>query len=79
MRSQTYPHWELLVVDDASSDDTAIYLEQLARADPRVRPFRLDEQQRSSQARKSGMLARGTGTSIVAADMSRLKAASKSR
>lgn len=35
IRSQTYNHWELIVVDDHSTDGTASYLAQLA--DPRMR------------------------------------------
>lgn len=35
--AQTYPHWELLVIDDGSTDRTWEYLETLT--DPRVRPL----------------------------------------
>jgi hypothetical protein len=38
VRAQSYPHWELLVVDDGSTDATAAYLDDLD--DPRVRSFR---------------------------------------
>ena len=38
--AQTYPHWEAIVVDDASTDDTWAYLEQVSREEPRIRPFR---------------------------------------
>jgi predicted AlkP superfamily phosphohydrolase/phosphomutase len=38
VRAQTYPNWELLVVDDASSDGTDRYLSSLD--DPRIRCFR---------------------------------------
>ena len=35
VQAQSYPHWELLVVDDGSTDDTAECLEQFD--DPRIR------------------------------------------
>jgi predicted AlkP superfamily phosphohydrolase/phosphomutase len=37
VKAQAYPHWELLVVDDGSTDDTAEFLEDLD--DPRIRPL----------------------------------------
>ncbi|MER3443892.1 MAG: hypothetical protein C4333_07125 [Meiothermus sp.] len=38
--AQSYPHWELLVLDDCSSDDTWEVLQHYARRDPRIRPLR---------------------------------------
>jgi hypothetical protein len=40
--AQTYPHWELVVVDDASEDETAAVLEAAVARDPRVRSLRVD-------------------------------------
>jgi glycosyltransferase involved in cell wall biosynthesis len=37
IRSQTLADWELLAVDDGSTDDTLILLETAAREDPRIR------------------------------------------
>ena len=35
--SQTYPHWELLIVDDASTDNTVDIIESYSQSDPRIR------------------------------------------
>ena len=50
--SQTYQNWELLVVDNGSTDETP---EVLARyTDPRIRKFRIDENRGPVQAWKLG-------------------------
>ena len=38
--AQLFPSWELIVLDDASTDGTRTYLDELAKRDPRVRPVR---------------------------------------
>lgn len=40
LRAQTLPAWELLAVDDASTDGTAAVLAAAAQADPRIRILR---------------------------------------
>ena len=37
VRGQTWPHWEALIVDDGSDDDTREVVASLAEADPRIR------------------------------------------
>ncbi len=37
---QSYPHWELIAVDDASTDATPEILREFAAADPRIRVIR---------------------------------------
>lgn len=49
--AQTFPDWELLAVDDASTDDSPRLLAEAAAADPRVRVFRLPENRGPSAAR----------------------------
>lgn len=37
VRNQSYPHWEMLIVDDASTDGTADILKTLAEQDERIK------------------------------------------
>jgi glycosyltransferase involved in cell wall biosynthesis len=48
---QDYPRFELLVVDDASTDETPRLLERMAASDPRVRCFRNPVPRGASAAR----------------------------
>jgi chlorobactene glucosyltransferase len=40
LQGQDYPNYEILVLDDSSSDNTAAVVEQIAASDPRVRLLR---------------------------------------
>jgi len=42
LAAQTYPHLEIVAVDDASSDRTPAILADLARRDPRIRVLRVE-------------------------------------
>lgn len=53
---QTYPHWELLVCDDGSTDDTSMRVSQLG--DPRIRLLAL-EHGGAAAARNSGLAQAG--------------------
>lgn len=43
VQAQTYPEWEMLVVDDCSPDDTCAVVESAAAGDPRVRLIRQEK------------------------------------
>lgn len=53
--AQTYPPCEVLVVDNASTDATPAVLEELQRADSRVRPVRLTDNTGPSASRNRGL------------------------
>lgn len=43
IRRQTYPRLEIIVIDDASTDDTAAVAQSIAREDSRVSYYKLEE------------------------------------
>ncbi|MBC2195033.1 glycosyltransferase family 2 protein [Listeria booriae] len=55
IQKQTYKHWELLVVDDCSSDKTAEHLQKLAKQDARIKTIFLPENRGSGFARNEGI------------------------
>lgn len=55
VRQQTYPNLEIIVVDDASRDDTATVVEKIG--DPRVRYLRHAKNRGGSAARNTGVRA----------------------
>lgn len=60
IRSQTYDPWELVVVDDASTDATREILERASKEEPRIRVIRNDANQGLTRSLNAGLfLARG--------------------
>ncbi|MCP9199317.1 glycosyltransferase [Gramella sp. GC03-9] len=57
--SQTYPNWELIVVDDGSSDATPKIIQEFIAADDRIKLVRNDRNQGTHIARNKAIEAAG--------------------
>jgi len=67
--TQTQPPFEILIVDDASTDDTLAVAQTLIEADPRIRVISLSENGGPAKARNAGLdEARGDWIAILDAD-----------
>ncbi|MCO7127562.1 glycosyltransferase [Sporolactobacillus shoreicorticis] len=55
VREQTYPHWEMIIVDDASTDRTRQLLQEEAAADSRIHPVFLNENHGAAFARNTAL------------------------
>lgn len=55
--AQSYPKWEMLIVDDCSPDDTVAAIEKAAGSDPRVRILRQAQNGGPAAARNSALRA----------------------
>jgi teichuronic acid biosynthesis glycosyltransferase TuaG len=64
---QTYPHWELLVADDCSPDDTREIVREWQARDPRIRLIAL-EQNGGPAAARNAALAQAQGRWIAFLD-----------
>ncbi|WP_419815176.1 glycosyltransferase family 2 protein [Glacieibacterium sp.] len=69
VREQTLADWELIVVDDASTDDTARLVADAAARDPRIRSIRLAVNRGPAAARNVGIdAATGEWLALLDAD-----------
>lgn len=67
--AQSFPQWELLVVDDASTDETFAVASEFAKVDGRIRLVRLDKNGGVAHARNVGIeLARGQFLAFLDSD-----------
>ncbi|APX26359.1 glycosyltransferase family 2 protein [Salipiger profundus] len=67
LAEQTWRNLEILVIDDASRDDTAAIAEAAAEADPRIRVLRLEANVGAYRARNAGLEA-ATGDYVTVHD-----------
>lgn len=69
VQSQTYKNWELLVIEDASIDDTLAIVEKLQKEDPRIHLIKLPVNQGAGFTRNIGIkAAEGEFISFLDAD-----------
>ncbi|MGD6816671.1 glycosyltransferase family 2 protein [Metabacillus sp. 113a] len=55
VQAQTYSHWEMLIVDDCSTDHSRDYIREFAGADSRIQLIELDENSGAAVARNTAL------------------------
>jgi|GEM_PF-4227575 hypothetical protein len=66
--AQTYPHWQLIVIDDGSTDHTAEVVKHLAASDSRI-TYQYQQNARQAHARNNGIAhAKGSLLALLDAD-----------
>ena len=69
IQNQTYSNWEVLIVDDSSTDLSSKVIEKLGLADSRIHFIRNDENKGAAQCRNQGTeLAKGDYIAFLDAD-----------
>lgn len=68
LRRQTYPHWEWVVVDDGSTDDTRVLLRALADTDHRIKYTRQSNTGSAKQPRDRAVF-QGRGELVLVLDI----------
>ncbi|RUO56248.1 MULTISPECIES: glycosyltransferase [Pseudidiomarina] len=67
VQAQTYPNWELIVVNDASTDDTASFLDELTETHANIRVIHNDESVGACASRNKAIKA-ANGTFVTGLD-----------
>lgn len=69
VQSQTYTNWEMIIVDDCSTDNTQEYVLKIAKSDKRIRYYKLEKNSGAAAARNLAMeLASGTYIAFLDSD-----------
>lgn len=55
VQQQTYPYWEMLVIDDASADNTVAIVSDLAKTDARIKLIKVGKNRGAGYARNKGI------------------------
>lgn len=66
--AQDYPHWEMLITDDGSTDDTVAIVERYADTDSRIKLFRLPKASGSPAAPRNNSIMNAQGEYIAFLD-----------
>lgn len=69
IRNQTYEDWEAIIVDDASTDDSAAYCQKISKEDDRIRIYQMKENRGPAAARNYALTKiRGEWVSFIDSD-----------
>jgi teichuronic acid biosynthesis glycosyltransferase TuaG len=69
VQAQTYSNWELLVIDDGSSDETCRVVQELEAADSRIRLYKNDRNMGTAATRNRGLeLSKGVYVALLDSD-----------
>ncbi|CAN5305049.1 glycosyltransferase family A protein [soil metagenome] len=66
--AQTYKRWEIVAVDDGSTDDSLALLEKLAMGDPRIRVFQMPSHSGSAAAVRNFAVENASGELVAFLD-----------
>ena len=66
--AQTYPHWEWIIVDDGSTDDSWEVLSKIAAKDQRIKLFKRDRGPKGACACRNIAVEKSTGTYVMFLD-----------